>query len=323
MTISALTLLCGMPRSGTTWIGKVFDSHPDTLYRHEPDSIFGISGLPLVADPVDTANYRQAIVEFVERLPAITHPKVAASFPVFAKRHQSAFRHGLACVSALAQKVGMSKWNGRFTSHAESATGQRNEHIAWKSIELTASIGTILRALPSSRGVWITRHPCAYVASVLRGERERKFEGSMSSADDYGVFDLLLETNTARRMGVTREALSSLDAMERLAWRWVLFNQKACDDLQAIGNWTRLMYEEMCMNPMGEARRLLDFAGLTWHPQTEDFVRSSTSLHTGGYYALRKDPVKAAFAWQRDLTRQQVDRILRIARMSPVGETYE
>lgn len=28
-------LLFGLPRSGTTWLGKLFDSHPDTLYRHE------------------------------------------------------------------------------------------------------------------------------------------------------------------------------------------------------------------------------------------------------------------------------------------------
>ena len=34
---SAPILLFGMPRSGTTWLGKIFDSHPQVLYRHEPD----------------------------------------------------------------------------------------------------------------------------------------------------------------------------------------------------------------------------------------------------------------------------------------------
>src|ERR1700712_2005324 len=32
-------LILGYPRSGTTWLAKIFDSHPDILYRHEPDEL--------------------------------------------------------------------------------------------------------------------------------------------------------------------------------------------------------------------------------------------------------------------------------------------
>jgi hypothetical protein len=31
-------LVFGLPRSRTTWLGKIFDSQPDTLYRHEPNN---------------------------------------------------------------------------------------------------------------------------------------------------------------------------------------------------------------------------------------------------------------------------------------------
>ena len=31
-------MLVGSPRSGTTWMAKIIDSHPQVLYRHEPDS---------------------------------------------------------------------------------------------------------------------------------------------------------------------------------------------------------------------------------------------------------------------------------------------
>jgi hypothetical protein len=33
----SLILILGLPRSGTSWLGKVFDSHPDVAYLHEPD----------------------------------------------------------------------------------------------------------------------------------------------------------------------------------------------------------------------------------------------------------------------------------------------
>ena len=36
--LSAPILILGAPRSGTTWLAKIIDSHPDVLYRHEPDA---------------------------------------------------------------------------------------------------------------------------------------------------------------------------------------------------------------------------------------------------------------------------------------------
>ena len=32
-------LVLGSPRSGTSWLAKIFDSHPNILYRHEPDEM--------------------------------------------------------------------------------------------------------------------------------------------------------------------------------------------------------------------------------------------------------------------------------------------
>ncbi len=37
--LAAPILVVGAPRSGTTWLAKIIDSHPDVLYRHEPDEV--------------------------------------------------------------------------------------------------------------------------------------------------------------------------------------------------------------------------------------------------------------------------------------------
>src|SRR5690349_19178518 len=44
---AGITFILGAPRSGTTWLGKIFDSHPSVLYRHEPD-IAAAAKLPLL-----------------------------------------------------------------------------------------------------------------------------------------------------------------------------------------------------------------------------------------------------------------------------------
>ena len=46
-----ILLIFGMPRSGTTWLGKIFDSHPDIIYLHEPDSEFRLKEVPLLVTP--------------------------------------------------------------------------------------------------------------------------------------------------------------------------------------------------------------------------------------------------------------------------------
>ena len=76
-------LLFGMPRSGTTWLGKIFDSHPDTLYRHEPDSRGTLNTLPMLPIESDVEKHRSFLLDYVAKLPAIRDEKkfrAAANF---------------------------------------------------------------------------------------------------------------------------------------------------------------------------------------------------------------------------------------------------
>ena len=77
-----LILLFGMPRSGTTWLGKIFDSHPDTLYRHEPDSKGTLNQIPLFPIVSDKEKYREFLEKYIKKLPEIQDEKVSASLPI-------------------------------------------------------------------------------------------------------------------------------------------------------------------------------------------------------------------------------------------------
>ena len=78
-----LTLLFGMPRSGTTWIAKIFDSHPDTLYRHEPDSGGTLNEVPFFPKTDQWEKHHRAVESFVRDLLAMNSSRVAGSLPIF------------------------------------------------------------------------------------------------------------------------------------------------------------------------------------------------------------------------------------------------
>ena len=60
------------------------------------------------------------------------------------------------------------------------------------------------------------RHPCGYVASVLRGEQQKRF-GHNEAASDFELYRMACETATAGRHGITLDALKALTPAERLA----------------------------------------------------------------------------------------------------------
>ena len=69
-------LLFGMPRSGTTWIGKIFDSHIETLYRHEPDTWKKIKEIPFLEKVESYNQYCMFINDYVEEFVRSTKQEI-------------------------------------------------------------------------------------------------------------------------------------------------------------------------------------------------------------------------------------------------------
>jgi hypothetical protein len=194
--------------------------------------------------------------------------------------------------------------------------------LAWKSIESLGRLGTIARALPDCRAIHIIRHPCGYVASVLSGESAGLMPGAVSSSEDYGILELLLQTEGARRRGLSLEFFRSLAAVERLAWRWLLYNEKALEELQDAGNARLAVYEQLCEDPTSGYRGLFEFAHLDWSPQSAAFVDASTHTEKSAYFSVFKDPQRAAFGWKHKLPEEHQARIMAVVAGSGPGALY-
>ena len=315
-------LLFGMPRSGTTWIGKIFDSHPETLYRHEPDSWGRLNFLPHMPSLDQTEDYVSDIRHFFAQLPYMKLTKVVASTPIFPKSYYSPLRYQLFRLNVFAVKA-LAKMAGE--KPAPSWIRRRDiPHIrvVWKSIESLGRLGMIARALKPCYGIHITRHPCGYVASVLRGEMQQRFTSNISASEDLVLMAHCMDTTTAREHGLSMEMLRALHPVERLAWRWVLFNAKAMEDIAGEPNCMRLRYEDLCRDPVDVAKKLFEFTNLNWNNQTERFVDQSTAKDVGRYYSVVKDPMKAATKWKKELSASDIDRIYAVIAKTHLSELY-
>jgi hypothetical protein len=292
--IETAILILGAPRSGTTWLAKIFDSHPGVLYRHEPDEV--------VATPPDPApaDIRGIVTNWLRARDIRTTTKR----PFFAKSFQPAPQRWLRIALAYALNAAdrlpePARGLSRLDMPDLAQVGRAR--LTFKSVRWCQGAGAFARALPASRTVFIIRHPCGQVASVMRGNRQQRFD--LREAGTDMPFDEVQAVAWAAAHGVDEAAFQALPDAGKYAWSWRAFNELAMAGLDGQPNARAVQYETLCEAPEATARGLFGFAGLDWHSQTADFVARSTS-HSGraGYYAVFRNAVAAANAWRNSMT---------------------
>lgn len=284
--------IVGAPRSGTTWLAKIFDSHPDVLYRHEPDH-----DLPLPADPT-----RADVQELVAKWCANTRLRTAAKRPFFHKNWQSApamwLRAGMSnAMTAIACLPGMRERSRRWSlpdlGHTACA------RIVIKTVESCDGIGMVTRQFPESRVIVILRRPRAQVFSMMRGARQGRFELRKDGALPIHEARAMVH---AAQYGIDSAAFFALPDAAKYAWNWVAFNETLEQGIAGQTNAMTVLYENLSRQPELVSRQLLEFTGLPWNPQTEAFIRASSSARTdSGYYGVVQNTPVIANRWRADM----------------------
>lgn len=290
-----LILISGLPRSGTTWLGKLFDSHPRVLYRHEPDSVFPLKWLPTVINDAGV-EYAERVRAFVAAIPKIRDAKVSASQPMFAKTFIGARRRFLMEQSLRVAKL-VEVAGGKMPIPSFCLPHAQSDFVlTWKTIESCGRLHCFIHALQPVRVIQILRHPGGVTASQLRGKRLNKFNG-YDQAVDFNYFKLWLETDDAAALA-TLEAMSEV---ERLTWLHLVRMKKALHDLSARSACRIVVYEDLCARPAEVLTELFSFCGLELSEQTERFLRESTSKTDNRYFGLFKDSAESAHKWKTEL----------------------
>jgi len=304
-----IVLLLGAPRSGTSWLAKIFDSHPDVLYRHEPDTVLRTWDLPWMCPRDEVGKYTDQARIYLRRLIETATLKTAGSRPMFPKHFESLpARLTRAAIIHALQAADLAKVPRRLTRglHIPDFIDPARHpelRVVIKSVSSRGRARLYAEALPGARIVFIVRDPWGQVASMQRGAAQGKFDDKVPVAE-------LLETEQAARYGLTEAHFASLPEVEQFAWNWAILNEKAIEDLGGLDRVTVLKYQDLCEHPLEQARRLLAFAGLPWNDQTEGFLRRSTT-YTGPdrYYAVFRNTAASLYRWRQELTEDDQQRI--------------
>lgn len=137
-----LVSLHGAPRSGTSWLGKVFDSHPDVAYRYQPLFSYRFKGA------LDIDSSPEAVEDFLQQLYSVTDDEFILQQRQIARGvHPSAFKK----------------------AHSPSV-------MVMKEVRYHYVIQMLLRVVPNVKVVGIVRHPCGVINSWLKTPREFKPE---------------------------------------------------------------------------------------------------------------------------------------------------
>lgn len=306
-------LVLGAPRSGTSWLAKIFDSHPDVLYRHEPDTVLRNYELPWMCTAEDVPTYRAIARSYLRQLIDTATLKTAGSLPIFAKRYQGAAASRLHAGIIYGLR-GVELAGGRRlvrdipVPDLIDPARHPELRVVIKSVSSRGRARLFAEALPGSRIFFIVRDPWGQVASMLRGAALGMFEAPIPAGE-------LLATEQAKRYGLTQARFDALPVVEQFAWNWAILNEKAIDDLVGIETVKVLRYHDLCEQPMREAKELLAFADLAWDAQTERFIERSTTFNgSDRYYQVFKNTAAAMNRWRDELPPEDQRRILAVVR---------
>jgi len=302
-------LILGAPRSGTSWLAKIFDSHPDVLYRHEPDTVLRTWDLPWLCPRAEVDAYVEAARLYLRQLIETATLKTAGGLPMFPKRFESTrirlVRAGIIHALQAADLVNIARGAVRQVHIPDFLDLDRHPalHVVIKSVSARGRARLFAEALPDARIVFILRDPWGQVASMQRGSALGKFEDKVPVGE-------VLDTEQAARYGLTEARFAAMSPVEQFAWDWVIMNEKAIQDLDGLDRVKLLKYQDLCEHPLAQARALLDFAGLSWDPQTEAFLRRSTTfVGRDRYYAVFRNTAATLYRWRQELSEDDQRRI--------------
>jgi hypothetical protein len=307
-----IALLAGFPRSGTTWISNLINSHPSVAYRHEfLGRCYGQIPVSLFEHLKHNKGLNDDEHHQLVRL-LLSATVTADRPPFFAKEHlrfASPQLHHFAWLAARAMPPLAGIYRTLYTPT------QQPKVVLVKETRSSHNMDSMISGLRVEQCIFLFRHPCGCIASLERGIES----GVMERPNAEGKLALLrcYERQLAQDHGISsHEALLKLPDHCFQAIAWTTQNNDYLDFGERFSS-IFLSYENVTATPYESARDVLAALRLDPDDQTEAFLAASREGSPGllqadsgsDYYSVYRAPGHNPEQWRESLSPQQVQDI--------------
>ena len=310
----------GSSRSGTTWLGAIVDSHPEILYRFEPFHRLQKTQ-SLIKEIYDLTRSDNFSAQDVPRIYNCLLPAYPESEkpPFFSKNFSTRLSFGKSFLWPLARKNALGDHLFRYLY-----TPKGKPMLVFKEVDYPDMVVKFLTETDIPI-VYIIRHPCAVVSSIMRGQ-----ENSVMPMPEKRLMVLkrVMTKHEPKLAEMYGDKLDKLTISEQEALYWLVEIGRALRACQKSPNGSIVIYEELTERPLEVAREVFQHFNLTMPEESVAFIEESTQksltsaikrgeVNMNQYFTVFRDPKIARDRWKEEMSPEDRTRVMQIVKDSP------
>ena len=319
--ICKLGAIFGTGRSGTTWLGSILSSSPEISYRFEPfhrlknTNTRINNGFELICS--DTFSSKD--LSYIYSVLSPAYPECEKP-PFFRKNF--AIRPGIKFAWLFSRNNPLGAY---FFRHIY--TTKEQPMLIFKEVDCVDLLIQLTRRTEIPI-VYIVRHPCAVVSSVMRGQKNLLMPSKRRS-----VLKSLLAKHQPMLAEKYQDRLDLLSVCEQEALLWLVDVERSLQACQNYSNVLVVIYEQLTKYPLETAEEVFEHFGLQMTQESIAFIKESTQnssrsrikrgeVGVKSYFTVFRDPKVSRDRWKTEMSQEDRMKVMKIVQQSNVFETF-
>lgn len=292
-----LVVICGLERSGTTYVGKAISRAKGVHLIHEPlNKDFGIKGVPRwypYVDEADQENSRDVkkLIRDTINFQAVWTQSSLSGYPFITRLSKRAYggRSGFVW-SALRLKKRL---------------GLSFQTVCLKDPFATFAIGHIIKSY-RARAVCMIKHPCALYLSHKRRGRPGHFEDLFSQPN--------LQDRYARDISTETWKLAKSNNSAGIALFWKLMARAITSQAKEFRDLSIVCHEDLCLSPKETIEGICAHFNIAYADRIEKYLHKTSQSNQvyakiGKLHSFRRNSLALKDAWREGISPQEEEMI--------------